>query len=110
VVQALNYPADYTKGGKPGEASEAIPRADTLEGLLINHPLDCPVCDKAGECKLQDFSYKYGRSESRMVDDKNRPPNKPGTLQQDHPLYRPLHHVHALRALINPRDLRQRPS
>src|SRR5207302_2063702 len=52
-------------------------QADTLEGLLINHPLDCPVCDKAGECKLQDFSYSFGSSQSRMIDDKNTPPNKP---------------------------------
>ena len=49
----------------------------TLESLLLNHPLDCPVCDKAGECLLQDFSYNFGRSESRMIDDKNQPPNKP---------------------------------
>src|SRR5262245_54562526 len=49
----------------------------TLESLLLNHPLDCPVCDKAGECHLQDFSYRFGRSESRMIDDKNQPPNKP---------------------------------
>ncbi len=49
----------------------------TLESLLLNHPLDCPVCDKAGECLLQDFSYNYGRSTSRMIDDKNTPPNKP---------------------------------
>jgi NADH-quinone oxidoreductase subunit G len=49
----------------------------TLESLLINHPLDCPVCDKAGECHLQDYSYRYGRAESRMVDEKNTPPNKP---------------------------------
>jgi NADH-quinone oxidoreductase subunit G len=49
----------------------------TLESLLINHPLDCPVCDKAGECLLQDFSYNYGRSHSRMIDTKNTPPNKP---------------------------------
>ena len=48
----------------------------TLEDLLLNHPLDCPVCDKAGECMLQDFSYRFGKSESRMVDDKNHPPNK----------------------------------
>ena len=33
----------------------------TLEGLLLNHPLDCPVCDKAGECMLQDFSYRFGQ-------------------------------------------------
>lgn len=76
TLEPLNYPADYTKGGKPGERAKKS-QADTLEGLLINHPLDCPVCDKAGECKLQDFSYKYGRSESRMVDEKNQPPNKP---------------------------------
>jgi NADH-quinone oxidoreductase subunit G len=49
----------------------------TLEALLLNHPLDCPVCDKAGECLLQDFSYRFGRSTSRMIDDKNTPPNKP---------------------------------
>src|SRR5262249_56769 len=48
----------------------------TLESLLLNHPLDCPVCDKAGECLLQDFSYNYGRSQSRMIDEKNQPPNK----------------------------------
>jgi NADH-quinone oxidoreductase subunit G len=49
----------------------------TLEGILLNHPLDCPVCDKAGECMLQDFSYRFGRAESRMIDEKNTPPNKP---------------------------------
>jgi len=75
-VEPLAYPADFLKGGKPGERAKKS-QADTLEGLLINHPLDCPVCDKAGECKLQDFSYNYGRSETRMVDEKNQPPNKP---------------------------------
>ena len=52
-------------------------QAQTLEGLLLNHPLDCPVCDKAGECLLQDFSYDFGQSQSRMIDEKNTPPNKP---------------------------------
>ncbi|MFO0808279.1 MAG: molybdopterin-dependent oxidoreductase [Gemmataceae bacterium] len=52
-------------------------QAQTLEGLLLNHPLDCPVCDKAGECKLQDFSYEFGNAKSRMIDPKNTPPNKP---------------------------------
>ena len=72
----LPYDANYVKAARPGERAKKA-QADTLEGLLINHPLDCPVCDKAGECKLQDFSYKYGRSETRMVDVKNTPPNKP---------------------------------
>jgi NADH-quinone oxidoreductase subunit G len=49
----------------------------TLEGLLLNHPLDCPVCDKAGECMLQDYSYRFGHAQSRMIDTKNTPPNKP---------------------------------
>jgi NADH-quinone oxidoreductase subunit G len=40
-------------------------RASVFEFLLLNHPLDCPVCDKGGECPLQDFSYAFGRSESR---------------------------------------------
>jgi NADH-quinone oxidoreductase subunit G len=52
-------------------------QAQTLEALLLNHPLDCPVCDKAGECKLQDYSYEFGNAESRMIDRKNTPPNKP---------------------------------
>src|SRR5574339_946297 len=40
-------------------------RAGVLEFLLVNHPLDCPVCDKGGECPLQDFSYALGRDDSR---------------------------------------------
>jgi len=47
-----------------------------MEYLLINHPLDCPVCDQAGECKLQDFSFEYGRSESRFLEDKIKQPKK----------------------------------
>jgi NADH-quinone oxidoreductase subunit G len=41
-------------------------RAGVLEFLLVNHPLDCPVCDKGGECPLQDFAYSFGPDESRM--------------------------------------------
>src|SRR6059058_6269000 len=40
-------------------------RADILEFELANHPLDCPVCDKGGECPLQDFSYSFGPAQSR---------------------------------------------
>ncbi len=47
-----------------------------MEYLLINHPLDCPVCDQAGECFLQDYSYEYGRSESRFEEDKAKKPKK----------------------------------
>jgi NADH-quinone oxidoreductase subunit G len=41
-------------------------RAGVFEFLLVNHPLDCPVCDKGGECPLQDFSYTFGPERSRM--------------------------------------------
>jgi NADH-quinone oxidoreductase subunit G len=41
-------------------------RAGVFEFLLVNHPLDCPVCDKGGECPLQDFSYTFGNERSRM--------------------------------------------
>ncbi len=47
-----------------------------MEFLLINHPLDCPVCDQAGECSLQDYSYKYGRSASRFQEQKVKQPKK----------------------------------
>ncbi len=42
------------------------------EFLLINHPLDCPECDKAGECRLQDYAFDFGRGYSRFVDTKQR--------------------------------------
>jgi NADH-quinone oxidoreductase subunit G len=48
----------------------------TLEYLLLNHPLDCPVCDQAGECGLQDYSYNYGRGYSRLQEPKNIKPDK----------------------------------
>ncbi|MBX3443594.1 MAG: (2Fe-2S)-binding protein [Planctomyces sp.] len=48
----------------------------TLEYLLLNHPLDCPVCDQAGECGLQDYAYRYGRGYSRLDEPKNLKPDK----------------------------------
>lgn len=47
-----------------------------MEYLLINHPLDCPVCDQAGECSLQDYSYEYGRGVSRFEETKVKQPKK----------------------------------
>lgn len=51
-------------------------RKNIMELLLINHPLDCPVCDQAGECGLQDYSYSHGRSEHRFVEQRNVNPKK----------------------------------
>lgn len=47
-----------------------------MEYLLINHPLDCPVCDQSGECFLQDYSYEYGRGVSRFEEQKVKQPKK----------------------------------
>lgn len=47
-------------------------RAGVMEFLLLNHPLDCPICDQAGECKLQDYSFEYGSGDSRLGDTKRR--------------------------------------
>lgn len=61
----------YTRTPKAIANQKAV-----MEYLLINHPLDCPVCDQAGECLLQDYSYKYGRGESRFEEDKIKQPKK----------------------------------
>ena len=76
VVPACQTPAKHgtvviTDSKRAKEAQAA-----TLEYLLLNHPLDCPVCDQAGECFLQDYSYKFGRSYSRLRDDKLVKPDK----------------------------------
>jgi NADH-quinone oxidoreductase subunit G len=51
-------------------------REGVTELLLINHPLDCPICDQAGECKLQEYSAQYGRGVSRYIDEKNAKPKR----------------------------------
>lgn len=56
----------HTKSGKVIHAQNAV-----MEFLLINHPLDCPICDEAGECKLQDYAYQYGVGISRFDEMKN---------------------------------------
>jgi NADH-quinone oxidoreductase subunit G len=61
----------YTDSPKSVANQKAV-----MEYLLINHPLDCPVCDQAGECTLQDYSYKYGRSASRFEEQKVKQPKK----------------------------------
>jgi NADH-quinone oxidoreductase subunit G len=51
-------------------------RAMIMEYLLINHPLDCPVCDQGGACKLQDYAVEHGMSKGRYVDEKRIPADK----------------------------------
>ena len=54
---------------KTAETSEQAKEAQdaVLEFMLLNHPLDCPVCDKGGECPLQDLTFRYGPGTSRMT-------------------------------------------
>jgi NADH-quinone oxidoreductase subunit G len=77
VVPACQSPAKDGTVCITGSEKAKAAQGRTLEGILLNHPLDCPVCDKAGECLLQDYSYRYGHATSRMIDPKNTPPNKP---------------------------------
>ena len=58
-----------------GDKVEAHQRM-IMEYLLINHPLDCPVCDQAGQCGLQDYSYEYGQSAHRFVEERLVNPRK----------------------------------
>tara|TARA_A100001015_G_scaffold248549_1_gene286035 strand:- start:830 stop:2554 length:1725 start_codon:yes stop_codon:yes gene_type:complete len=51
-------------------------RNGVTEFLLINHPLDCPICDQAGECRLQEFSAEHGRGYSRFIEEKNVKPKR----------------------------------
>lgn len=60
-----------TNSDKVVNSQEAV-----MEFLLINHPLDCPICDEAGECKLQDYAYKYSVGVSRFEFDKVRKPKR----------------------------------
>jgi NADH-quinone oxidoreductase subunit G len=55
-----------TQGEKTTKAVNAV-----MEFLLINHPLDCPICDEAGQCKLQEYAYKFSKGESRFDEMKN---------------------------------------
>ena len=58
----------------PGSPATEQMREAVLESLLINHPLDCPICDQAGECKLQEYSVDFGQSASRFVETKVHKP------------------------------------
>ncbi len=76
LVPACQTPASdgaevYLKTPKVIGSQKAV-----MEQLLINHPLDCPVCDQAGECSLQDYSYRYGNADSRFEEAKNKKPKK----------------------------------
>ena len=61
----------HVNSAKAVEARKAI-----LEFILINHPLDCPICDEAGECNLQDYTYSHGPGQSAFAETKNKKPKR----------------------------------
>ena len=61
----------HTKSAKAVQAQQSV-----MEFLLINHPLDCPICDQGGECQLQDLAVGYGASNSRYEEEKRVVPSK----------------------------------
>jgi len=67
-----------TEGMKVWTRSPVAKRAQNgvMEFLLINHPLDCPICDQGGECQLQDLAVGYGKSDSRYEEEKRVVPTK----------------------------------
>ena len=60
----------------PGSTATKQMREGVLESLLINHPLDCPICDQAGECKLQEYSVEHGQATSRFAETKVHKPKQ----------------------------------
>jgi NADH-quinone oxidoreductase subunit G len=70
-----------------------------MEFLLINHPLDCPICDQGGECDLQDQAMAYGIDTTRYPREQARRAGqvyRPARRDQDEPVH-PLHPVHPVR-------------
>ncbi len=73
VIACANTVAENMGIRTTGELVEGF-REGVMEFLLINHPLDCPICDQAGECQLQEFSVEHGRGSSRFKEDKIKKP------------------------------------
>ena len=73
VIACANTVAENMGIRTTGELVEKC-REGVMEFLLINHPLDCPICDQAGECRLQEFSVGFGKGMSRFIDLKVKKP------------------------------------
>ena len=74
-------------------------RKGQMEFLLINHPLDCPICDKAGECPLQDYSFNYGSVESRYGEFKRTYPGMDRTAIGPHVIQNMNRCIHCTRCI-----------
>src|SRR5664280_899656 len=76
LMTACTLPVSEGMVVRTETAQVATSRKYMLEFLLTNHPLDCPVCDKGGECELQDMAFRYGAGESRYTETKVHTPEK----------------------------------
>ena len=74
-------------------------RKDTLQFITLNHPVDCGICDKAGECTLQDYHYAYNGEPSISRDAQDARDQVLPLSEPHHARQRALHPVHALRAV-----------
>ncbi|MGZ5477298.1 MAG: 2Fe-2S iron-sulfur cluster-binding protein, partial [Thermoanaerobaculia bacterium] len=74
-------------------------RKGQMEFLLINHPLDCPICDKAGECPLQDYAFNYGSVDSRYGEIKRTYPGMDRTAIGPHVLQNMNRCIHCTRCI-----------
>ena len=75
-------------------------RAGTMQMLLVNHPLDCPICDQAGECHLQDYSYELGSGHAVATTPKTKLPKNQPFGEQHRVRRRTLHQVHLVCPLL----------
>jgi NADH dehydrogenase/NADH:ubiquinone oxidoreductase 75 kD subunit (chain G) len=75
---AISCATEVSEGMAVRTASPLVEecRKGVMEFLLINHPLDCPICDQAGECRLQEFSVEYGKGDSRFIEEKVKKPKR----------------------------------
>ncbi|MBI5050040.1 MAG: molybdopterin-dependent oxidoreductase [Nitrospirae bacterium] len=90
VVEVEGQPRLFASCSSPVAAGMAVKtntpklrkiRQTIIELMLVHHPLDCPVCDKAGECDLQDIAYEYGKPEARFIRHRKKaPPDVRGPL------------------------------
>ena len=94
----------HTQTDRVRHAQNAI-----VEFLLVNHPLDCPVCDKGGECPLQDITFGWGLGRSRFIEPKRHFEKPLALVAADRDRPRALHPLLPLRALLAG-DLRGLPA
>ncbi|NOX20100.1 MAG: molybdopterin-dependent oxidoreductase [Nitrospirae bacterium] len=85
LMAACSTPADNGMVVHTDTPTLRKARKTVLELLLVHHPLDCPICDKAGECSLQDLAYSYGPSQGRFYAERKHDPEATSALIERNP-------------------------